>query len=63
MDEVLCDFPHLEFGDVLLGNPYLRKSHAGYESRPRSVIITFENKFYRIPEVAMLATISLIVVK
>ena len=40
-DEVLCDISPLEVYDVLLGQPYMWKHHAAYESRPRSVIITF----------------------
>jgi len=39
-DEVLCDVSPLEVCDVLLGQPYLWKCHAIYESRPHSVIIT-----------------------
>jgi uncharacterized protein YaaR (DUF327 family) len=37
--------------DVLLGQPYMWKHHAIYESRPRSVIITLGGHLYRIPEV------------
>jgi hypothetical protein len=48
-DEVLCDVAPLEFCDVLLGQPYLWKRHAVYESKPRSVIITLNRKLYRIP--------------
>ena len=39
-DEVLCDVAPLEVCDVLLGQPYMWKYHAVYESRPHSVIIT-----------------------
>ena len=39
-DEVLCDVAPLEVCDVLLGQPYMWKRHAVYESRPRTVIIT-----------------------
>ena len=39
-DEVLCDVAPLEVCDVLLGQPYMWKRHAVYESRPRGVIIT-----------------------
>ena len=39
-DEVLCDVAPLEVCDVLLGQPYMWKCHAVYESRPRTVIIT-----------------------
>eukprot|EP00253_Pinus_taeda_P002175 PITA_02175 len=49
-DEVLCDIAPLEVCDVLLGQPYLWKRHAVYESRPRAVIITLGNKLFRIPE-------------
>jgi hypothetical protein len=43
-------FP-LDVCDVLLGQPYMWKHHAIYESRPRSVIITLGGHLYRIPEV------------
>ena len=36
--------------DVLLGQPYMWKCHAVYESRPRSVIVTLGGKIYRIPK-------------
>jgi len=62
-DEVLCDIAPLEVCDVLLGQPYLWKRHAVYESRPRVIIITLGNKLYRIPEVAPPTTISLITAK
>ena len=39
-DEVLCDVAPLEVCDVLLGQPYMWKRHAVYESRPRTIIIT-----------------------
>jgi hypothetical protein len=39
-DEALCDISPFEVYDVLLGQPYLRKRHVVYDSRPRSVIIT-----------------------
>ena len=39
-DEVLCDVAPLEVCDVLLGQPYMWKCHAVYESHPHSVIIT-----------------------
>jgi hypothetical protein len=63
MDEVLCDIAPLDVSDVLLGQPYLWKRHAVYESRPRAVIITLENKLYRIPEIAPPTTISLVTAK
>eukprot|EP00253_Pinus_taeda_P028566 PITA_28566 len=50
MDEVLCDIAPLEVCDVLLGQPYMWKRHAMYESRPRAFIITLGNKFYKIPK-------------
>jgi hypothetical protein len=50
-DEVLCDVSPLDVCDVLLGQPYMWKHHAIYESRPRSVIITLGGHLYRIPEV------------
>jgi hypothetical protein len=62
-DEVLCDIAPLDVSDVLLGQPYLWKRHAVYESRPRAVIITLGNKLYRIPEIAPPTTISLVTAK
>jgi hypothetical protein len=50
-DEVLCDVSPLDVCDVLLGQPYMWKRHAVYESRPRSVIVTLGGDLYRIPEV------------
>jgi hypothetical protein len=50
-DEVLCDVAPLDVCDVLLGQPYMWKRHAVYESRPRSVIVTLGGHLYRIPEV------------
>jgi hypothetical protein len=43
-------FP-LDVCDVLLGQPYMWKCHAIYESRPCSVIVTLGDHLYRIPEV------------
>ena len=40
----------LEVYDVPLGQPYMWKRHAVYESRPRSVIVTMGGQLYRIPE-------------
>ena len=60
MDKVLCDISPLDVCDVLLGQPYLWKRHAVYESRPRVVIVTLGNKLYRIPEVPSPAAISLV---
>ena len=62
-DEVLCDIAPLEVCVVLLGQPYLWKQHAVYESRPRAVIVTLGNKLYRIPEVALPTAISLVTKK
>ena len=62
-DEVLCDVAPLEVCDVLLGQPYMWKCHAMYESRPRTVIITLGKRLYKIPEVAPKASISLISAK
>eukprot|EP00253_Pinus_taeda_P003150 PITA_03150 len=63
MDEVLCDIAPLEFCDVLLGQPYLWKRHAVYESRPYAIIVTLGNKLYRIPDVAPPTTIFLVTAK
>ena len=48
----------LEVYDVLLGQPYMWKCHAVYESWPRSVIVTLGGQLYRIPETVALATVS-----
>jgi hypothetical protein len=39
-DEVVCDVTPLDVCDVVLGQPYMWRRHAVYESRPRNVIIT-----------------------
>jgi hypothetical protein len=62
-DEVLCDVTPLDVCDVLLGQPYLWRRHAVYESRPRAVIISLNNSLYRIPEVAPPTATSLITAK
>jgi hypothetical protein len=62
-DDVLCDIAPPDVSDVLLGQPYLWKRHAMYESRPRAVIITFGNKLYRILEITPPTTISLVTAK
>ncbi|MCY6488467.1 hypothetical protein, partial [Actinobacillus pleuropneumoniae] len=62
-DEVLGDVAPLEVCDVLLGQPYLWKRHAVYESRLYVVIVTLGNKLYRILEVALPTAISLITAK
>jgi hypothetical protein len=62
-DEVLCDIDPLDVCDVLLGQPYFWKRHVVYESQPHTVIITFGNKFYRIPEVPPPTVISLVTAK
>ena len=62
-DEVLCDISPLEVCDVLLGQPYLLKHNVVYEFRPYIVIITLGVHLYRIPEVALPTTISLIFAK
>jgi hypothetical protein len=59
-DEVLCDVSYLKVCNVLLGQPYLWKCHAIYESKPRSVIITLNRKLYKIPEAVPPSVISLI---
>jgi hypothetical protein len=48
-DEVLCHIYPLEFCEVILGQPYLWKSHVVYEYIPHSVIITLGRQLYRIP--------------
>lgn len=63
MDEVLCDIDPLEFCDVLLGQPYLWKHHALYDSRPHIVIITLGKKLYRKRDIVFPTIISLIYAK
>ena len=50
-DEVLCDVAPLDVCDVLLGQPYMWRRHAVYESRPHSVIVTLGRHLYKILEV------------
>ena len=57
-DKVLCDVAPLEVCDVLLGQPYMWKLHAVYESRPHSVIVTLGGQIYRIPKTVAPATVS-----
>ena len=59
----MCDIAPLEVSDVLLGQPYMWKRHVVYESQPRSVIITFWKRLYRIPKVAPNASMSLTLAK
>ena len=49
IDEVLHDIAPLDVCDVLLGQPYLWKRHAMYDSWPCVVIVTLGNKLHRIP--------------
>ena len=62
-NEVLCDIAPIDVSNVLLGQPYLWKRHVVYESRPHAVIVTLGNKLYRIPEVPLAPTISLVTAK
>ena len=48
----------LEVYDVLLGQPYMWKHHAVYESRPHSVIVTLGGKLYQILEIVSPNTVS-----
>ena len=43
-------WPHLKLVMFFLGQPYIGKRHAVYESQPRSVIVTLGGKLYRIPK-------------
>jgi hypothetical protein len=52
-DDVLCDVSPLDVCDVLLGQPYMWKSHVIYEYQPRSVIFTLGGHLYRITEVVL----------
>jgi hypothetical protein len=62
-DKVLYDVSPLNVCDVLLGQPYLWKCHAVYDSRPHSVIITLNMKLYRIVKAVPPNVISLISAK
>ena len=46
-DEVLCDVSLVEVCDVLLGQPYMWRCHAIYESQPHSVILTLGDQLYK----------------
>jgi hypothetical protein len=48
-DEVVCDISPLEVHDVILGQPFMRKHHAIYESRPHNVIFNLRVHVYRVP--------------
>jgi hypothetical protein len=50
-DEVLCDVAPLDVYDFLLGQPYMWKRHAIYESQPHCVIVTLGSHLYIILEV------------
>lgn len=63
MDEVLCDVTPFEIFDVLLLKQYLWKQHIIYESIRYSNIISLGSKLYRIQEVALPTTISLLSAK
>jgi hypothetical protein len=52
-DEVVCDVSPLDVCDIVLGQPYMRKRHVVYDSRPCHVIITLGGQIYRIPEVVL----------
>jgi hypothetical protein len=54
-DEVLCDVSPLDVCDVLLGQPYMWRCHASFESRPCSVIVTLGGHLFKIPEVVLTA--------
>jgi hypothetical protein len=62
-DKVLCDVSPIEVCDFLLGQPYMWKCHAFYESRPRSVIITLGDQIYKVSEAVPTTMVSLISVK
>jgi hypothetical protein len=62
-EEVFFDVSPLEFCDVFQRQPYMWKHHAVYESRPRSVIITLGDQFYRVLEAVPNNAVSLISVK
>lgn len=55
MYDVLCEVDPLEFCDVLLGQRDLCKWHDIYESRYRTMIVSFGDNLYRILEVACLS--------
>jgi hypothetical protein len=56
----VCDVSPLEVCDVLLGKPYMLKHHTIYESRPCNVIITLGGHLYRVREVALTTSTSLV---
>ena len=59
----MCDVAPLEVCDVLLGQPYMWKRHAVYESRPCSVIINLGKKLCRILKTLSTTAVSLITTK
>lgn len=58
-----CGIAILEVCDVLLREPYMWKNHVVYDFRCHTTVIYLGCKFYIIPEVASLTTISLISTK
>jgi hypothetical protein len=52
-DEVVFDFSPLDVCHVLLGQKYMWRHHAIYDSRPCSVSITLGGQLYRILEVVL----------
>jgi len=63
IDELLYNVTPLGVCDVLLGQEYLWKQHAMYESSPRAIIVTLGNNLYMIQEVAPPTTISFVTAK
>jgi hypothetical protein len=59
-DDVVCDVAPLEVFDVLLGQPYMWKHHPIYESHPHGVIVTLGGQLYKVPELALTTSTSLI---
>jgi hypothetical protein len=59
-DEVMCDVDPLEVCDVFLGQPYMWKHHAIYESQPYNVIFTLGGHLYKVLEIALTTATSLI---
>jgi hypothetical protein len=47
----VCDVSPLDVCDVVLGQPYMWKCHAIYDSRPHSFIINLGGYLYKVPEV------------
>jgi hypothetical protein len=62
-DEVVCEVSPLKVCDVIFGQPYMLKCHVMYESEPHNVIVTLGGHLYRVKEIFLTTSTSLILEK